>query len=311
MKNIRHKLQCGQAMVETLIAAALVLVPLFLGAPVIAKYLDIRSHVVQAARYAAWERTIWFGGDAAEIMGIGTFGNKWDANEKDDNAIRAEIGARILSNTDAGTGFSNSDKSGAGYINGIKPLWKDRRGNTLLVDYGDVSNTIDNDIAPGLFTVLFTPMMDVVSLFSDFTVDTHAQYTANIGLAVKQVAFNPDTGMAGCNGCPPEFLATGTKLTFAEKNVVVSNGWSANGPGSSADFGANHAKEKITVYNQVRGLTPTSILAPPVSGGTTAQQIYRGVLDVLHVVALIFFPELSTLDLGRIQVDKVPADRLQ
>ena len=292
-------------MIETLIAAALVLVPLFLAIPVIAKYLDIRSHVVQAARYAAWERTIWFGGDSAESMGLGSgsaFSNKWDANEKDDNSIRAEIGARILSNTDAGSGFSNTDKSGGSYLNGIRPIWQDRRGNGLLSNYGDISGSYDNDKAPGIFNDLFSPVMEVASVVSNFTVDTHAQYTANVGVAVRQVAFNPDSGLAGCPSCPTEFLATGTTQSFAEKNVLVANGWSANGPGSLTDYGSH--PEKITVYNQIRGLTPTSLINPP-SGA------FRTALDVLQTIALVFFPELSTLDLGKIEVDKVPGDRLK
>lgn len=330
----RRSRQRGQAMIETLIAAALVLVPLFLAVPVIAKYLDIRSHVVQAARYAAWERTVWFGGDAAAEMGLGgclfgcsaaatlgidlngAFSNKWDANEKEDNAIRAEIGARILTNTDAGSGnagkgFSDNDKSDTGYVGGAKPFWQDRRGKSLLVDYSDISDQYDNDKAPGIFNDLFSPVMSVAAVVSNFTVDTHAQYTANVGIAVKQIAFNPDTGLAGCPGCPSEFAATNTSQAFSEKSVIVANGWSANGPGSIADYKLN--KKKITVYNQVRGLTPTSVLKP-------ADGVFRDVLNVLIgnpddpgqiSLAKIFFPELSTLDLGRIQVDRVPADRLK
>lgn len=303
--QLRQSAQRGQAMIEALIACALVLVPLFLAIPVIAKYLDIRSHVVQSARYAAWERTVWFGGDAAEPMGIGSATNKWDANAKSDAAIRAEIGARILANTDATTGFSDGDKGASGAMS-AKPLWYDRRGNGLLNNYGDVSGIFSgpdvNKPAPGLFNKLFGPVMDVVSVISSFTVDTNGEYTAKVGLAVQKVAFNEDTGMGGCPGCPTEFLATGTAQSFSEQNVLVANGWSANGPGSLKDFGDH--PEKITVYNQVRGLTPSSLINPP-SG------VFRTALDVLKGIALVFFPELSTLDLGRIEVDRVPADRLQ
>jgi hypothetical protein len=84
--------------------------------------------------------------------------------------------------------------------------------------------------------------------------------------------------------------------------VLVANSWSANGPGSLADHDKH--PEKITVYNQIRGLTPTSLLKP--SGG-----VFKTVMDILKGIALVFFPELSTLDLGRIEVDKVPADRLE
>jgi hypothetical protein len=304
--------QRGQALIETLIAAALVLVPLFLAIPVIAKYLDIRSHVVQAARYAAWERTVWFGGDAAEPMGLGSggpFSNKWDANEKKDGEIRAELGARILSETNANSGFTDSDKSAGGSPYGAKNFWRDRRGN-VLANYGDVSGKFSgkdadgvyNAPAPGLFNELFGPIMNVAAVVSNFTVETHGEYTTKVGLSVQQVAFNPDTGLGGCKGCDTEFLASGTPQTFSETNVLVANGWSANGPGSLKDFGDH--PEKITVYNQTRGLTPTSLINPPAGA-------FRTALDVLQTIALVFFPELSTLDLGRIEVDKVPADRLK
>jgi hypothetical protein len=35
------------------------------------------------------------------------------------------------------------------------------------------------------------------------------------------------------------------------------------------------------------------------------------VLDVLQAISLVFFPELSTLELGKIDVDQVPTDRLK
>lgn len=292
-------------MIEAIVAAALVLVPLFLAIPVIAKYQDIRSHVVQGARYAAWERTVWFGGDAAATMGIGSssaFSNKWDANEKSDSAIKAEVGTRILSKN--ASKFSTSGDQGLStYSGGAKQLWTDRRGNSLLQNYGDISDTYANDKAPGLINDLLDPLIAVTSVVSNFTVDTHAQYTATIGLNVKQVAFNANSsGLGPCSSCPVDYIATGSTMSFAEKNVLVANGWSANGPGS-LDENAKHP-EKITVYNQIRGLTPTSLLKP--SSG-----IFHDALAVLKDIALVFFPELSTLDLGRVEVDKVPADRLK
>jgi hypothetical protein len=302
-------------MIETLIAAALVLVPLFLAIPVIAKYQDIKAYVVQGARYAAWERTVWFGGEAAEEMGIGgaSTKNKWDANDKSDDAIRAEIGARLLSGGSAG--FSSSDQSGSSYAN-PRRLWVDRRGNTLLDKYSDISNTtggghtalgeykasLASEKAPGLINDLLTPVVGLTSIISNFTVDTRGQYTANVGLKVQQVAFNTNAGLGPCVGCPIDYLTTGTTMGFTAKNVLVANSWSANGPGSLADY--DEHPEKITVYNQIRGLTPTSLLKP--SGG-----VFKTVMDILKGISLVFFPELSTLDLGRIEVDKVPADRLE
>ena len=299
-------------MIETLVAATLVLVPLFLAIPVIAKYQDIRSHVVQGARYAAWERTVWFGGAAAATMGFGssgTFTNKWEANAKSDDDIKAEVGHRILSKSTGGFNTAG-DKGTSGSLTG-HDTWRDRRGNTLLQSYGNISNSYDNDTAPGLINDVFEPLMNIAAVVSDFTLDTHAQYTATLGLAVREVAFNGQPWAVPAQRALGErygndFLVSNRSMNFSEKNVIVANGWSANGPGSFAEYDSSDPKisNRMSVYNQVRGLTPSSILKPK-SG------VFKTVLDVLDTIALIFFPELSTLDLGRIEVDKVPADRLQ
>lgn len=309
-------------MVEALIAAALVLVPLFLAIPIIAKYQDIKTYTVQAARYAAWERTVWHGGAAAESFGLGsgsTFSNKWDANAKTDEQIRVEIGARLFSDSGT-TAFKDADKSGGSWVGGnAKQLWRDRRGNKLLVSYADIANNtrggytalgsydanLASDKAPGTINDLLTPLVNISSVVSSFMVDTRGKYTAEVKLAVKDVAFNTNSGLGSCNGCPVEYLATSTASTFSAKNVILANGWNANGPGSLTEYSTPEGKKKMSVYNQVRGLTPASLLQPDQGG------VFDTVMDVLKVIALIFFPELSTLDLGRIEVDRVPADRLQ
>jgi len=308
-------------MIEALVAAALVLVPLFLAIPIIAKYQDIKTYTVQAARYVAWERTVWFGGAAAESFGIGsggTFSNKWDANEKTDDQIRAEIGARLLS--DSGTApFKDTDKSGGSWVGGNSKLfWRDRRNNTLLNSYGDISNntrggytalgsyddTLASDKAPGTVNDLITPLVEAGSVVSNFMVDTRGLYTADVKIAVRQVAFNTNAGLGGCSGCPVEYLATGTTSAFSAKNVILANGWNANGPGSLSEYSTAAGKKKMSVYNQTRGLTPSSLLQPSEGG------VFDTVMKVLKAIALVFFPELSTLDLGRIEVDRVPPDRL-
>jgi hypothetical protein len=297
----------GQAMIETLIAASLVLIPLFLAIPLLAKYLDIRSATVQAARYTAWERTVWFGGSSAVMMGIGSVGNKWDSNAKPDSAIAAETGVRFLSNTGPADKFSTADQSSSDFAGGPKPLWNDRTGQPLLASYSDIATpAIVNGASPGLVTDVMGPIFSVASVISSFTIDTNSQFKNTVTLGIQQFSNNIGTGtngMGACPGCPTaDFLATGTTTGFAETNVIVANPWSANGPGSLSDYGS-HPK-KITVYNQIRGLTPTSLLDPP-SGA------FRDVLDVLQAISLVFFPELSTLELGKIDVDQVPTDRLK
>ena len=58
MLFIRKRLK-GQAMTEFTIASAAILIPLFLAFPFLAKIGDIRHAAIQAARYEAWEYTVW------------------------------------------------------------------------------------------------------------------------------------------------------------------------------------------------------------------------------------------------------------
>lgn len=290
-------------MVEALIASALVLVPLFLAIPVIAKYMDIRSYTVQAARYAAWERTVWFGGAAAAATGS----NRWNANEKTDDVIRYEIGHRVLSESVASPGstaahFSSSGDSGNGSAQG-RQFWHDRQGNTLLKTYADNSAQINNGAAPGLVNTLLSPLLGITSYISSFTLDSHALYTANVGVTVNDVAYNTGAGLGDGSG-GSLYIVSGAPVSFSEKSVLLANGWSANGPGSYAEYNTAAGSQKISVYNQIRGLTPASLLKP--SSG-----VFHDFMSVLNSIALVVFPELSTLDLGRIQVDNVPADRLK
>jgi hypothetical protein len=298
-------------MVEAVIAAALVLIPLFLAIPVIAKYMDIRTQVVQGARYAAWERTVWFGGAAAAPVGFGaSVSNTWYANEKTDDVIRTEIGARILARN-GGAFNTTTDQASSGAL-AASGMWQDRRGTPMLQNYNAIADQNDNNEPPGIVNTLLGPLMDIAALVSSFTLDTHAQYTANVSLTVQEVAFNNDNSLATANAMAKQrydndFLVTGSTMNFSEKNAIIANGWNANGPGSFDDLKKEDngsADKKTSVYRQVRGLTPTSIFQP-------TNGVANALMDVLNGVMLVFLPELSTLQLGKIDVDQVPADRTQ
>ncbi|RYF82756.1 MAG: hypothetical protein EOO29_05865, partial [Comamonadaceae bacterium] len=52
--------QRGQAMTEMVLALLLVMIPLFVFAWAINSYGSARNLALSGARYAAWERTVWF-----------------------------------------------------------------------------------------------------------------------------------------------------------------------------------------------------------------------------------------------------------
>src|SRR6185312_2529360 len=210
----RHSRHRGQAMIELVIVGALVLVPLFLAIPMLGKYLDIRSTAVQTARYAAWERTIWYGGDAATSMGWFGVSRQWQANTKSDDQISKEIGVRQLSETSASDAFSSTDRNAGSFKNGVKALWQDRTGGKLLANYSDVQNTVGNGLAPGTLNVVLDPIANFASTLGPFVLEMNGKYTAKVTLNIKNIDYDN------------HFLAQSAKSGFSEANVLLANGWS-------------------------------------------------------------------------------------
>ena len=268
-------------MVELVIAAGFVLVPLFLAIPLIGKYLDMRSAAVEAARYAAWERTVWYGGAAASSIGWFGANNSWIANAKTDQQIRNEIGVRELSETGADTPFSSSDRSASDFQPSSRALWEDRQGNQMLVDYDDLQTSIASGMAPGSFSKILDPIVNFAATLGPFTLEMHALYSASVSMQVRDI----DTD---------HFLLKNSTSSFTETNVLLANGWSADGPDDP---------DKTSVKQQVKGLLPTSVF-----------QIQPGGVDVMGIIQTalsIFLPEINKLELGKIDPEVVPADRLK
>jgi hypothetical protein len=285
----RYKKSGGQAMVELVIVAGFVLVPLFLAIPLIGKYLDMRSAAVQASRYAAWERTVWYGGSAASSLGWLGRSNSWNANEKSDGQIRNEIGVRQMSETadlayssgvDQGA-FTSSDKSAGDYKNSSRALWRDRTGEKMLVDYDDLQNSVGSGQAPGTLNVILDPIANLAATLGPFTLEMKGLYSATVTMQVRDIDYD-------------HFLLKNSKSSFHETNVLLANGWSADGPDDP---------NKTSVKQQVKGLVPTSILAAEVGGVNVMEY-------VLKALSLLL-PEASKLEPGKIEPDKVPADRLK
>jgi hypothetical protein len=266
-------------MIELVIAAGLLLVPLFLAIPLLGKYLDMRAAAVQTSRYAAWERTVWYGGNAASSLGWFGVSKKWQANEKDDTKIRNEIGVRLLSETTATTAFASSDRDAGAFSGGVKTIWQDRNGKKLLENYDDVQNAVANQQAPGTLNLVLDPIANFASTLGPFVLETKGEYAATVTVKVKDIDYN-------------SFLALNSTATFSESNVLLANGWSANGPADT---------DKTSVKQQVKGLVPTSVLNAEVAG----VNVMEYVLKVLSV----FLPEVSKLEPGKIEPEVVPADR--
>jgi hypothetical protein len=255
--------QRGQALVEFLIAASLLLVPLFFMISYVAKYHDMQAATIQAARYAAWERTVYFGsGDWAS--GTAT---------KSDATIQNEIRSRFLSAR--GTGFANPTTEN-------NSIWSDHAGEPIL---GTWSQTSPSAQTPGTGDYVLVKVKDIIATIGKvlgadgFKLDMKSLYSAEVSVtpansnAISRI-------FAGADG-------SFSLLTLTEKNVMVANGWSANG--------------KTFVEKQTGSLALTNVFdRDPLST----------VLDYAKTGLKVFYPEFGGLDLGKMQVDNVPGDRV-
>lgn len=267
-----RKYCAGQAMTEFVIGSVLFAIPMFLLIPLVGKYLDMRATAVQAARYVAWERTVFYGGTSASVS--------WPANDKDGGTLQNEVRQRLFSE---GTSIAGSDGAAGGWGgSGIKANWYNRDGSAMLANYSDVGQSVSNDDTPNIASDLLSLIITVTDAIGSFTLETKGLYTGSVSVGVTTEPINNSLSYDSAAAFDPG------RLSFSESNVILANGWSAGG--------ASHVK------TQIKGLTPTSIFATdPVK---TIFDVIKGVLAAAST------QELWNLELGKIEPDVVPPDRL-
>lgn len=184
-------------MAEFVIVATLFLIPVFLIIPLLGKYADMKAAVIQAARYNAWERTVWYAGTSSST------GN-WPGNDKSDTTIRTEMATRFFVNN----------------------LWYDRAGAPMA---GASSNSIANETPPGtltdVFNVIFQVLSYITSPMGTFELEQKGYYVATATLSTANI--NPIGVVTGDPGGLQTWEAL--NLSIADTNVIMANGWGANG----------------------------------------------------------------------------------
>ena len=273
----RLQVQHGQAMVEFVVAAVFFLVPLFLAISALGKFLDVQHSAEMAGRYAAWERTVWYEdiGDSFESIN--------QPNHKSAVAINNEIGARLLSDRSTNaTVIRDTDKTAAAFINGIDPMWRDANGQVYLDTYAQLSSSVANE----------TPSKDVggavLSILSKVSVKGLIGFVPpvpNNNLAVAEVRLADVAKKSEVYQRLWQDAPSWAGLEFKATGAILSNTWGAN---SST---GTRAMVKETV--------PT---AGALGALVTAAQV--GILPWDSTIP-------PRIEVGKIEVDVLPEDRLQ
>lgn len=195
---------CGQALVETLVAALFVLVPIFLLYPLLGKYIDLKATTLEAARYAAFERTAFSASGQRDGASVAQASNA---------AVSGWTSLRFFGGPTVAYS-SNAPRSAAFTVN---PLWVDQAGHALLPKYSDIQTTLTNAASPDAADGVLRTLLQPVHVLSEGgpVLDFQGLVTAAVQAQSAPVAY------------PPPFDSM--TLRFTASDTLLTDAWSAAG----------------------------------------------------------------------------------
>ena len=163
--------QRGQAIAETIIACAFLLVPLFLIMTLLMRYLSMDVAAQEAARYAAFQRTVYM--PASNLRGA-------TAATRSQAQIQTDAQVRFFGDP---TGICSQNGGLCSTAYQAQPLWEDASGQELVGQnsgtLGTLSNAASGTLQDGLIGGIFSAL-NVVGI--GFDLDTSGLTTAQVSL---------------------------------------------------------------------------------------------------------------------------------
>ncbi|MHB0889486.1 hypothetical protein [Acidithiobacillus sp.] len=199
--------ESGQSLTEFVVVAAFALIPLFFLVIYTGKWSFTQLRAFEAARYVAWERTIWR--DQAPR------GREWSAT-KSDADLRNEAAVRFFGGHNGG--LSNTDTGGG---NNVDPILTRHDGQPLLRDLGNIQvATHEEPVSTGVSMKFLGTLMKLT--------DTPLRMTGPTAVTVSVQL----EGLPGFGYLPGNPLAKGPQ--FTAQAAVLTDAWTANGPAEEA-----------------------------------------------------------------------------
>jgi len=279
--RMKRKGALGQAMTELLICASFILIPLFLIVPTFGKFIDMKHTTIQAARYEAWEYTVWYAEDCSRsaISSIGGGPEEcpmggFEAHDnqpfksRDETQIESRqrfFGTRTISGVDesgettlTGVPITKEDKDAWSTV-APNFSWYDHTGLEMYNRGSITGEVISSKDTPGLpiiddvFDVLLGVLDVVFSAVGDFlgvlgssvgfdAINSDGYATATVTTPVTSAPVYRTLGQV----IGPDSTIPATPVIFTGKAGVLTDGWSAGG--------------REHTYNQAAGAVPTSLL---------------------------------------------------
>ena len=246
--------QRGQAMTEFVISATYVLIPLFIAIPLLAKYIDIKQASVQAARYEAWEYTVWYddeNNDDYDILdnydsGISGYATPEKSLELVQNESRRRFYSRVGTNPTVGAdndvdALTITDMGGW-QTSTANPMWQNHRGLPMFT--GDVEHSVVTDASADTPTLAIT--------IAGVELDLGSIVTTLLDLA--EFGFDLVGDALGVLGSDAEFSAINTDgYSRVQMNTKV---WTLSD--REGDVEIAHVRDRLQ-DNQLTGATPQTL----------------------------------------------------
>ncbi|MBU0801209.1 MAG: hypothetical protein KKA05_09430 [Alphaproteobacteria bacterium] len=297
LEFIATKRQQGQAMAEFVVMTAGCLLLLFVLVPVVAKLSDMSYKAQEAARYTAWERTVWYKTNADEKM-LPSQTNLVDgflASRTDEDVLNSAE-RRILGFTQTPVPFSPQDIDLQTSENTNRYWrWTHGNGGQAMAAPGSMatSSTLSDSKTPSfayevvdVYNSVMGGIAKVVNIFSfgkgdeDFLQIAHPIhnfYSTAVSIPVpmtgSQLGSQPLLGERFNNG-----------LNVAARSAVLADGWIAQ----TADGTGSHLDQKANDF---------------VLGNLIAE---NPIVETVQELIGIFEPSIKDFDLGYVNTDPIP-----
>lgn len=198
----QHSRESGQSLVGTMIVGLFVLVPVFLLIPLLGKYISLQETALQAARNAAFERTIYSESGSR---------NSTTVAQKSNQSLEQQVQSRFFSSLDQDIQSNHSPYS-------TQSLWSGTAGHPLLPSYQDVTVALTESASPDLPDQVLQPALNVFDPLSAggpaSALNFKGLFTAVVHVTPRAVSF--------------PFLQP-LHLDFTARDALLADGWDSSG----------------------------------------------------------------------------------
>jgi hypothetical protein len=277
----RRTLQKGQSLVEVTLTLLLVLIPLFVFNWFLNAHYNARTDTLAAARYAAWERTVWLDNAVKEketdgkgrtqeeigqfmlervfIKNDAPFSSKLDTEKKVKEANLSFTGLHGYEGEDENGRSKNLlelEETGDAEGKGKRPTLK-------LGEQGTTTSTIGRTLAA---------VTDLTGKESQL--ETRGIYVAEVKVKVNPFTSRLESGLdeegsQGERGVLDQSLTEMTNVTYTQKVAILTDSWSASG----GTEGKRSEEGRVQPMNL---------------GSTKVQAVAKGISDTLFEAMNIF-----------------------